>query len=240
MTTLKSLLYLFILAISSILYSIPIATLGWFMHPRWGGRISRSWAQVNLAALKLICGLDYRVTGIEHLPAGSYIVLSKHQSAWETIALRALLPPEHVWVLKRELMWIPFFGWALAALKSIAIDRQSVRRSIKQLLQQGLAALDAGRPIVIFPEGTRVAPGTRKKYGVGGAMLAAKSGAPVIPVAHNAGVFWRRRDINKYPGTINVIIGAPIASDGLSPSAINAKVEDWIEATVASLPSSHD
>ena len=239
MIRLRSLLYLCIMAVTVILYSIPIAVLGWFMPLQWGGRISSSWARVNLVALESICGLGYRVTGIDNLPSGAYIVLSKHQSAWETIALRALLPPEHVWVLKRELMWVPFFGWALAALKPIAIDRQSVRRSIKQLQKQGLAALSAGRPIVIFPEGTRVAPGTHGKYGVGGAMLAAKSGVPLVPVAHNAGVFWRRRDINKYPGTIDLVVGTPIPTHGLSASAINEKVEDWIETTVASLPSRH-
>lgn len=239
MTRLRSLFYLSIMAVTVIVYSIPIVTLGWFMPLRWGGGISRSWARVNLAALESICGLGYRVTGIENLPLGAYIVLSKHQSAWETIALRALLPPEHVWVLKRELIWVPFFGWALAALKPIAIDRKSGRHAIRQLLKQGIAALNGGRPVVIFPEGTRVAPGTRKKYGIGGAMLAEKSGAPVIPIAHNAGVFWRRRDIDKYPGTIDLVVGLPIHTVGHSVSAINASVEDWIETTVASLPSSH-
>jgi 1-acyl-sn-glycerol-3-phosphate acyltransferase len=164
------------------------------------------------------------------------IVLSKHQSTWETIALRALLPPEQTWVLKRELLFVPFFGWALAPLQPIAIKRKAGRRAMRQLLEEGTQWLRRGQWIVIFPEGTRVAPGQRKKYGQGGAMLARKAGCPVIPVAHNAGVFWPRRSVNKYSGTIELVFGQPIEPGDRSPSEINALAEEWIEGTVASLP----
>ena len=133
-------------------------------------------------------------------------------------------------------MWIPIFGWALAAAQPIAIDRKSGRKAASQVIQQGRKRLEQGRTVVIFPEGTRVAPGSRKKYGIGGALLAEKTGYPVLPVAHNAGEFWRRRDIKKYPGIIQVVIGPVIDAKGLSAVEINKRAELWIEETVASLP----
>ena len=160
----------------------------------------------------------------------------KHQSAWETIALRALLPPRQTWVLKRELLWIPIFGWALAMARPIAIDRKSGRAAARKLIAEGTDRLERGHCVILFPEGTRVAPGHRGKYHIGGALLAAASGYPVVPIAHNAGVFWARRSIRKYPGTIQVVIGPPIPTEGLSAAQITRRVEQWIEKTVAELP----
>ncbi|MCW8948726.1 MAG: 1-acyl-sn-glycerol-3-phosphate acyltransferase, partial [Sedimenticola sp.] len=157
---------------------------------------------------------------------------SKHQSAWETMALRALLPPEQAWVLKRELMWVPFFGWAAATVQPIAINRKAGRKAAKQVIEIGIERLRQKRLVLIFPEGTRVAPGERKRYGMGGALLAEKSGVPVIPIAHNAGSFWKRRDIRKYPGIITVIVGDPIQSAGKKAAEINQEVEQWIESTM--------
>ncbi|MGA7980103.1 MAG: lysophospholipid acyltransferase family protein [Chromatiaceae bacterium] len=238
MVTIRSLTYLVFLSLSVVVYAIPLSTLGWLMSRKWRGRLAWQWAQANLVALRFICGLDYRVRGLENLPSSNCIVLSKHQSTWETIALRALLPPEQTWVLKRELLFVPFFGWALAPLQPIAIKRKAGRRALRQLLEEGTQWLRRGQWIVIFPEGTRVAPGQRKKYGQGGAMLARKAGCPVIPVAHNAGVFWPRRSVNKYSGTIELVFGQPIEPGDRSPSEINALAEEWIEGTVASLPQS--
>ena len=188
---------------------------------------------------KSICGLDFQVDGLENIPSNNTIVLSKHQSAWETIALRCILPPEQTWVLKQELMWIPIFGWALAAAQPIAIDRKSGRRAAGQIIEQGSKRLKQGRTVVIFPEGTRVAPGNRKKYGIGGGLLAEKTGYPVLPIAHNAGVFWRRRGIKKFPGTIQVVIGPVINTNGLSAIEINKRAEQWIENTLSQLPQQH-
>jgi 1-acyl-sn-glycerol-3-phosphate acyltransferase len=176
---------------------------------------------------------------MEHLEGGNAIILSKHQSAWETIALRGILPFNQAWVLKRELMWVPIFGWALAMVNPIAINRKAGREAARQVITQGTQRLEQGRYVIIFPEGTRVAPGERKKYGHGGAMLAEKSGYPIIPIAHNAGVFWRRRGLKKYPGTIQVVIGPRIETQGLSMKEIHQRVEDWIESTVESLPNSN-
>ncbi|HEX7952565.1 MAG TPA: lysophospholipid acyltransferase family protein, partial [Burkholderiales bacterium] len=184
----------------------------------------------------VICGVRYRVIGRENLPRVSCIVLSKHQSAWETLAYQVLLPPQ-VWVLKRELLRVPFFGWGLAMMSPIAIDRSSASRALKQTLEQGRRRLADGWWIVIFPEGTRVAPGQRVRYQPGGAWLASKSGAPVVPIAHNAGTVWGRNAFIKYPGTITVSIGPTIDPSGMTPDAINRKAEDWIENEVARLGS---
>jgi 1-acyl-sn-glycerol-3-phosphate acyltransferase len=186
--------------------------------------------------LRALCGLRYRVTGLENLSRDNAILLSKHQSAWETIALVGILPRPQTWVLKRELLWVPFFGWCLAQFKPIAIDRGAGRKAIRQLLDQGARVLDEGRWVVIFPEGTRVPVGERGRYAPGGAMLAEKTGRQIIPIAHNAGVFWARRNMRKYPGVIDVVIGPAIETRHRRAQDINREVEEWIEATVASLP----
>lgn len=238
MVALRSILYFLYLFVTLILFALPISIIGWFLPYPWLAKLGQVWGRINLGGLAVLCGLKYRVQGLDKLPTETCIVLCKHQSAWETIALRALLPAQHTWVIKRELLWTPLFGWAIAAFRPISIDRGAGRRAVKQLLQEGRTWLDKGRWVVIFPEGTRVAPGQRKKYGVGGAMLAKQTGYPILPIAHNAGVFWRRRDFKKYPGVIDLVIGDVVETDGLSALEINRQVEDWIEATVAELPQS--
>lgn len=236
MVAVRSSLYLLFLFVTVVAFSAPLSVVGWLLPQSVLGRIGRLWASMNLAALGALCGLRYRLSGVENLRHEPCIVLCKHQSAWETIALRSLLSPTHTWVLKRELLWVPFFGWGIAPYRPIAIDRSAGRRAIRQVLEQGSKSLSAGRTVVIFPEGTRVAPGQRRRYGLGGALLAEKSGFPVLPIAHNAGVFWRRRDLRKYPGVVDVVIGEPLAAEGLSAAEINRRVEEWIEGTVATLP----
>jgi 1-acyl-sn-glycerol-3-phosphate acyltransferase len=162
------------------------------------------------------------------------VILAKHQSAWETIAFQQIFPPQ-TWVLKRELLWIPLFGWALALLRPIAIDRGAGRVAIEQVIEQGRERLQSGIWVVVFPEGTRVAPGTRRRYGIGGAALAAASGYPVVPVAHNAGSFWPRRGFRKRPGMIRVVIGPVIDSHGKTAEEIRRQAEEWIENTMAGL-----
>jgi 1-acyl-sn-glycerol-3-phosphate acyltransferase len=232
----RSLVYQGVLVGSVILFATILIILTPVASEGFLDRVGRLWAQVNLSALRWICGLRYRVTGLEALPSESSIVLSKHQSAWETIALRAILPAHQSWVLKRELMRIPLFGAALACFRSIPIDRSAGRRAIVELVREGLQRLESGRWVIIFPEGTRVAPGCRQPYAIGGAVLAERSARPVVPIAHNAGHFWGRRNLRKFPGTIDLVIGPVIQTEGRTAAEINAKVEDWIEATVAALP----
>lgn len=232
----RSLIYFFFLIIATVICATPMFTIGWFLSPVGVGRFANAWGKINMWLLKHICGLDYRLRGMENFPEKNAIVLAKHQSTWETISLRGLLPPNQAWVLKKELLSVPFFGWALRAARAISIDRSAGRKAMKQVIEEGTRRLNNGEWVVIFPEGTRTAPGEKGRYGAGGALLAEKSGYPIVPIAHNAGIFWRRRDIRKYPGTIQVVIGPLIETEGLSGSEINKQVEQWIEDTVASLP----
>jgi len=200
--------------------------------------VSRTWCRCVLVLARVICGLDWRVEGLEHIPDRPVVVLSKHQSAWETILFPALFPRQ-VQVVKKELLWVPFFGWALALLRPIAIDRKSGRAALEQILRQGRERLAKGWWVVVFPEGTRTAPGQRREYAIGGAWLAARTGTPVLPVAHNAGYFWRRNAFMKYPGTITVRIGPPIASEGTNPKQLNKIAENWIETEVSRIDRDH-
>ena len=194
-------------------------------------RAARSWAGTVLALLRILCGLDYRLEGAEHLPDRDAVVLMKHSSAWETIA-QLVLFPNQVWVMKRQLLWVPFFGWALAVFSPIAIDRKGGRQAVEQVLRQGQQRLAEGLWVMIFPEGTRVAPGERRRYGLSGALLAAVAERPVVPVTHNAGDYWPRRGVMKRAGTIRMVIGPPIEAAGRSPRDVNRDVESWIETTL--------
>lgn len=239
MILLRSIVYFITLVVSTATIGLAISIFGWLLPFSVNSKAANLWGRINLVLLDWLCNLKYNVTGMEHLEGGNAIILSKHQSAWETIALRGILPFNQAWVLKRELMWVPIFGWALAMVNPIAINRKAGREAARQVITQGTQRLEQGRYVIIFPEGTRVAPGERKKYGIGGAMLAEKSGYPIIPIAHNAGVFWRRRGLKKYPGTIQVVIGPRIETQGLSMKEIHQRVEDWIESTVESLPNNN-
>lgn len=194
----------------------------------------RVWARVLLAVLKWTCALDYRIEGLENLPSGNHIALWKHSSSWETIAM-ALVFPRQVWVLKRELTWIPVVGWGIRQVHAIAIDRKSGHSAVSQVIAQGKARLAEGDWIIIFPEGTRMPLGQTRRYGVSGALLAAETGKLLVPVAHDAGRFWPRRGWRKRPGTIRVVIGPPVSAEAGDPRETNQAVQAWVEATVARL-----
>lgn len=230
MTFLRSLLYTTFFLLFTFLYAIFFVVVAGLLP--WRGRfaLARFWASVLLGALRLLCGLDYRVEGAENLPRDqACIALMKHSSSWETFAQAVLLPPQ-AWVLKRELTWIPFIGWGLRFLRCIAIDRGAGGAAVRQMIEQGRERLASGQWIVVFPEGTRMPPGETRRYGVGGAAIASETGAPVVPVAHNAGYFWPRRGLLKKPGTIRVVIGPPIATKGRDPREINEEAQRFIEA----------
>lgn len=194
-------------------------------------RVMTKWGLFVIWWLRKTCNLNYQVYGLENLPTTAAIVLSKHQSAWETIAFQQIFPTQ-VWLLKRELFWIPLFGWALATLNPIAINRRRIHQSMQYIIEQGKQRLAQGLWIIIFPEGTRVAPGQQQRYGIGGALLAAQSGYPVVLVAHNSGQFWPSRGFIKRPGTIQVIIGPRLESTGKSAKEINLLAQNWIEETM--------
>ncbi len=193
---------------------------------RW--KIGHIWCAIISWITKVSCGLTFEVEGMENIdPNQSVVFLSNHQSAWETLALRYILPPHSV-VIKKELLYFPIWGWSLLTLKSIVIDRKKQRASLRALLEQGTRYLNEGLSVLIFPEGTRTAPKELKSFSIGGAMLAHKSGYPVIPVAHNAGDFWPRYSFFKYPGVIKVKIGSAIESKGRKATEINSEAENWI------------
>lgn len=233
----RSALFTVGMAVSTMIFA-PLSVMTFPLPYRWRYAFITQWTRFNLWWLGVTCRLRYVVEGLEHLPAGPAIVLAKHQSAFETLAFQRIFPPQ-VWLLKRELLWVPFFGWGLAMLEPIAIDRKATRKALQQLLTVGGARLAHGRWVIIFPEGTRVAPGQRGRYAPGGAMLAARSGYPVVPVAHNAGEFWPRRGCIKRPGIIRIVIGPIIESRGRSAQEINALAEEWIESQMPRLGGFH-
>lgn len=224
---LRSALFALFQAVTTVLFSL-LALASAPLPPLARYRVITTWSRAIVRGCELICGVRYRVLGREHLPPPPYIVLANHQSAWETLAFQCIFPPQ-AWVVKRELLWIPFFGWGLALLSPIAIDRAAGPRALRQLLEQGRKRLARGLCLVIFPEGTRVPPGEHAAFQPGGAWLAAKTSTAIVPVAHDSGRLWPRNAFLKRPGTITVSIGPPIVPDGLSPQVLNEKVERWIE-----------
>lgn len=237
MQLLGSLLFTSFLFLSVPLYALLVILSAPLPHPlRY--RIALHWVDIVLWVLKTFCRLDYEVEGSEHIPSQASIVYWKHSSAWETIAQFRIFPVQ-CWVLKRELMWVPFLGWALALLKPIAIDRGAGRSAVEQVLAQGRRRLEAGLWIAIFPEGTRMPAGTTRRYGISGALLASKTGRAVVPVAHNAGDFWPRRGLVKRRGTVRVCIGPPIETAGREVRDINEEAQAWIEARMIEISSNY-
>src|SRR5690606_4152572 len=228
MAFIRALIYQIFLIVTVIPYAI--ACMIWAplpLHIRY--RLTVGWPRLAVWGAKVILGIRWQVKGWENLPDSPAIVLSKHQSAWETMFLAAYLPRNVCFVYKRELHRIPFFGWGLALLRMIPIDRAKGRDAVEQVIRSGKARLQEGRWPLLFPEGTRIAPGTKGRYKMGGALLASATSAPVIPIAHNAGEYWPRRAFIKKPGLITVSIGPLIETEGLSAPQINRRVEAWIE-----------
>lgn len=190
---------------------------------------AQAWVKGLLWLLKHVCGLSYKVVGAENIPDTPSIICSKHQSGWETLALQAIFPPQ-VFVAKKELLWIPFFGWGLALLDTIAIDRSAKTKASQQIVEQGRQRIAKGYWIAVFPEGTRTPPGVAGRYQQGAARMAKAFDVPMVPVALNAGEFWPKNSFRKFPGEITVVIGKPILPQDKSSAAMTREAEEWIEA----------
>lgn len=217
---------LFLMAVTALIGPLMLFMLPFPFLRRY--QLAQVWVEIMMWATEHICGIDYVISGAENIPKDvNGIVLSKHQSSWETIALQKIFPPQ-VYLLKKSLLWLPIWGWAMATLKPIAIDRSNQKEALRILLKEGAQHLKNGLWIIVFPEGTRVAPGATKKFNAGGCMLANRSGYPVVPVAHNAGEFWPRYSFFKYPGTVQVRIGPPMYCGDRKPTELNKEVEAWI------------
>ena len=234
MLILRSLLFYIGQIISTILIA-PIGIIAFPLDFKKRYYLITRWAVFNLWWLKICCNITYEIKGKDNIPGKPCIVMSKHQSAFETLALQQIFIPQ-VWILKKELLQIPIYGWGLASMQPIAINRDSTIKSFRQIADQGCERLQKGYWVIIFPEGTRVAPNKKKKYLPGGGMLAEKSGAQVVPVAHNAGRLWPRNSMIKKPGLITIKIGSVIESENKSAKEITNEVENWIEKEVGELP----
>ncbi len=216
----------------------PVAVAVYRTEPKFRSRAIGWWAHIVIWLLAKICGLRHEVEGLENLPARACVIFAKHQSAWETIAFQTIFPPQ-AWVLKRSLLRIPFFGWGLAATGPIKIDRSTSRKAIEEVVSQGKKVLSEGRYVVIFPEGTRIAPGQHGTYHASASLLAVRSNVPVVPVAHNAGDFWRRRELAKRSGVIQVRVGQPIDSENRKPRDVNREAEEWIRETMPQISAAY-
>ncbi len=228
-----SLIFTFWMFFSVAFYAIAIILVAPFGYSaRY--RVAVGWANLMMRSLKTLCRVDYQVHGREHIPSQPAVYLIKHSSALETIAEIEIFSAQ-TWVLKRELQWVPIFGWALRMLKPIAINRSGRRNAVKQVIHQGQARLEEGINVMIFPEGTRVPHGETRRYGSGGAALAKAANVPLIPVAHNAGVFWARRGVRKFPGTVNFVVGEPIWVGDRDIREVNNQIQQWMESEISQM-----
>jgi 1-acyl-sn-glycerol-3-phosphate acyltransferase len=234
LTAVRSAIYLAYLVLTVIPYAIAVLCWSWLPQTQryW---LTIGWPRLAIWGARWICGLRWRVEGWDNLPDGPAILLSKHQSTWETLWLPSMMPRKLSFVYKRELHWVPFFGWAFATLGMINIDRSKGHSAFEQVVEQGITHLADGWWIVIFPEGTRTPPGSNRHYKTGGMRLAVRTGTPVVPIALNSGECWPRKAFLKTPGEITVSIGSPIPTQGRTDRDVGALVESWIETEMRRL-----
>lgn len=221
----------------TIVMTIPVGLLA-LVHRFAAMKVIRFWVDSCFWLLKVCCGITYAIEGRENIPEGNHVVYIKHSSTWETMAQHKLFYRQS-WVMKRELLWLPFFGWALLAMSPIAIDRKAHRKAVQQVLDQGRERLEQGLWVHIFPEGTRMPPGETRRYGLSGAILAKENGRYIVPVAQNAGDLWPRHSLLKHPGHIRMIIGPPISTEGKEPEQVNAEAQAWIEGKMREISTAY-
>lgn len=225
----RSLIFLLVMAIVTIVWA-PISMLFAFLPYNQRYYITARWNVTIIWAAKVICGIHYQTRGFENFPDGPAILLCKHQSAWETIFLLMATPRPLVFVFKKEITYIPFFGWAISMLRMIPIDRSKGKDAFAHVVTQGRKRLADGQWIIMFPEGTRIAVGKKGQYKGGGARLAVETDTPVVPIAVNSGECWPKNSFIKLPGTVTVSVGKPIPPNGMNAVELMQEVETWIEA----------
>jgi 1-acyl-sn-glycerol-3-phosphate acyltransferase len=235
-----------VLKLRSILFSIGynlssaligfIAVIIWPIFPySWRWRIVTCWNRFVMFWLRVCCGVRFEIVGHKHADKFPCVVMAKHQSTWETMFLQYYFGPVST-ILKKELFRIPFFGWGLASLRPIAIDRSNPIQALKEIKKKGIERLQQGNNFLIFPEGTRTPVGQIGNYARSGADVAISAGVPIIAVAHNAGECWPHRHFIKYPGTIRVVISEPFATEGKDRKQLTEEVKNWIEGEIAKMP----
>jgi 1-acyl-sn-glycerol-3-phosphate acyltransferase len=232
MQWLASLVFTIFMMVWTLFFGLVYCIVCLFLPWRGRFRMAGVMTHVVFFALRVLCGLRHTVEGRENLPEGNHVIFMKHSSTWETYGIMTLFPPL-VWVMKREILWIPFVGWGCLLARCIAINRKGGASAVNQVLAQGRRRMERlGAWILVFPEGTRMAAGETRRYGASGALLAAQQGCKIVPVAHNAGYFWPRRGLLKKRGTIRVIIGPPVEAANRDVREVNDEVQRWIEAHV--------
>ena len=234
MQYLLSIVFTLLFFVATLFTAIIIILFGWLP---WRTRydIARAWGWTVLHLGKWLCGLDWVVEGRENIPTeGAHVTFWKHSSSWETVAQTLVFPPQ-AWVLKREILWIPFVGQAAWLMKPIAINRKAGSRAVMQVVEQGVARLKEGMWVLIFPEGTRTSRGEDRKWGLSGALLATRAGCKAVPVAHNAGDLWGRRGLLKRRGTIRIVIGPPVDAAGMDARDLNTQLRAWVDAKTAEI-----
>lgn len=231
----RSLLFSLSLIVITVPFSFLCVTARLTLPLRYRCAMIAWWTGTIISLLKFFCRVNYKVEGLNNIPKDrNGIILSNHQSTWETFYLQSIFPDVAI-ILKRELKWVPFFGWGLAITNPIAINRNDKSSAMTQITDQGEKCLKEGRWVLVFPEGTRIAPGKLGTFKKGGAKLAVHTGYPIIPVAHNAGIFWPKRSFIKKPGTIKIVIGPLIETKNKTPEEVLEITKNWIESTVNKL-----
>jgi 1-acyl-sn-glycerol-3-phosphate acyltransferase len=232
MQFLGSVVFTVFMAVWTVSFGVFYCIVTPFLSFKGRFRMAGVMTHVCFFGLKWLCGLTYTVEGREQLPPGNHVIFMKHSSTWETYAIMTLLPP-HVWVMKREILWIPFVGWGCMLARCIAIDRKAGTAAVNQVLAQGKDRMQRfGAWVMVFPEGTRMAAGETRRYGSSGTLLAAQERCKIVPVAHNAGYFWPRRGVLKKRGVIRVVFGPPVEAAGRDVREVNEEVQAWIESHV--------
>ena len=238
MSAIRSILHLLFMAVTVVPWALAVIIASPFMSSTKIYWMCAGWLRLVVWGGRWILGIRNHIIGYENLPVGSKapaVLLVKHQSTWETFAMPALMPHPLAYVFKKELLYVPFFGWAMARLDMIHIDRSKRAQAFNRVVQQGQRLLDQGTWVIMFPEGTRIPRGQKGQYKSGGTRLAVQTGAPVIPIAVTSAKCWPRRAIIKKPGVVEFSIGKPIPSQGRDPDELMREVEGWIEAEMRRL-----
>ncbi len=237
---LRSLLFVLYLALTVVPWALAVLVMSLVASPTTLYWACANWLRVAIWGARLICGVRWRVLGMEHVPTAAdatsaVLLASKHQSTWETFAYPMLMPHPLAYVFKRELLYIPFFGWAMGRLDMIHIDRSKRTEAWSKVASQGRRLFAQGTWVIMFPEGTRIARGQRGTYKTGASRLAIDAGVPIVPIAVTAARCWPRKSFLLRPGTVEVSIGPPIPSAGRQPDELMREVEAWIETEMRRL-----